>query len=78
MREWGQGAVNNNIGWGQGAINNIGWGSIYSVSWNGETSIIGSPVPALVLAFEQRVLADGGIYENGTALSNILTNLNSI
>jgi hypothetical protein len=34
---WGQG-VNNDIGWGQGSTNNnINWGSIYIVSYSGET-----------------------------------------
>lgn len=40
---WGDGASNNNIGWGQGADNAIGWGSVYSVSSAGATDIIGTP-----------------------------------
>ena len=39
---WGDGASNNNIGWGKGADNAIGWGSVYSVSEAGETDIIGT------------------------------------
>ena len=39
---WGDGASNNNIGWGQGADNAIGWGSVYSVSSAGATDIIGT------------------------------------
>lgn len=39
---WGDGASNNNIGWGQGADNAIGWGSVYSVSSAGLTDIIGT------------------------------------
>lgn len=39
---WGDGASNNNIGWGQGADNAIGWGSIYADSWAGATDIVGS------------------------------------
>jgi len=39
---WGDGASNNNIGWGQGADNAIGWGSVYSVSEAGATDIIGT------------------------------------
>ena len=38
---WGDGAANNNIGWGQGANNVIGWGAIYAVSDAGLTDIIG-------------------------------------
>ena len=40
---WGDGASNNNIGWGKGADNAIGWGSVYSVSEAGSTDIIGTP-----------------------------------
>jgi hypothetical protein len=40
---WGDGASNNNIGWGQGADNAIGWGSVYSVSEAGATDIVGTP-----------------------------------
>ena len=39
---WGDGASNNNIGWGKGADNAIGWGSVYSVSEAGATNIIGT------------------------------------
>jgi hypothetical protein len=39
---WGDGASNNDIGWGQGADNAIGWGSVYSVSEAGATDIIGA------------------------------------
>jgi hypothetical protein len=38
---WGDGASNNDIGWGQGADNAIGWGSVYSVSSAGLTDIVG-------------------------------------
>jgi hypothetical protein len=42
MSDFGQGAVNNDIGWGQGASNNdIGWGSIHELSWAGDTDIVG-------------------------------------
>lgn len=40
---WGDGASNNNIGWGKGADNAIGWGSIYANSWAGATDIVGTP-----------------------------------
>ena len=39
---WGDGASNNDIGWGKGADNAIGWGSVYSVSEAGATDIIGT------------------------------------
>ena len=48
---WGDGASNNDIGWGQGADNAIGWGSVYSVSSAGSTDIIGS-VPATPLLLD--------------------------
>jgi len=40
---WGDGASNNNIGWGKGADNAISWGSVYSVSSAGATDITGLP-----------------------------------
>jgi len=40
---WGDGASNNNIGWGQGANNAIGWGDIHADSWSGLTDISGLP-----------------------------------
>lgn len=46
---WGDGASNNDIGWGQGADNAIGWGSIYADSWAGATDIVGTPAPSLLL-----------------------------
>ena len=39
---WGDGASNNDIGWGQGTDNAIGWGSVYSVSSAGATDIVGT------------------------------------
>ena len=38
---WGDGASNNNIGWGKGADNAIGWGAIHADSWAGLTDIVG-------------------------------------
>jgi hypothetical protein len=38
---WGDGSVNNNIGWGQGANNNISWGKSHRDSWSGATDIDG-------------------------------------
>jgi hypothetical protein len=46
---WGDGASNNDIGWGKGADNAIGWGSIYADSWAGATDIVGTPAPSLLL-----------------------------
>ena len=40
---WGDGASNNNIGWGKGADNAIGWGDIHADSWSGATDIVGTP-----------------------------------
>lgn len=59
---WGQG-VNNDIYWGQGAItNDIGWGSVYSVSWSGETELLGD-VYNNATDFRTRVLEYGGVFE---------------
>jgi hypothetical protein len=69
MSDFGQGAVNNDIGWGQGASNNdIGWGFVHGISWSPSTNLVGSPVPAIVSAFEIRVLADGGTFEAESCL----------
>jgi hypothetical protein len=40
---WGDGASNNNIGWGKGADNAIGWGDIHADSYAGATDIVGAP-----------------------------------
>jgi hypothetical protein len=59
---WGQGA-NNDIYWGQGAVTNtIGWGSVYSVSWAGETELLGDEGKD-ALDFRTRVIADSGVFE---------------
>lgn len=42
---WGDGSVNNDIGWGQGANNNIGWGKSHLNSWSGATDIDGGNPP---------------------------------
>jgi hypothetical protein len=42
---WGDGASNNNIGWGKGADNAIGWGDIHADSWAGLTDIVGITTP---------------------------------
>jgi hypothetical protein len=46
---WGDGASNNNIGWGQGANNTIGWGDIHADSWAGATDIVGVQAASLLL-----------------------------
>ncbi len=43
---WGDGSVNNNIGWGQGANNTIGWGKSQIDSWAGATDIDGGNLPS--------------------------------
>ena len=59
---WGQG-VNNDVYWGQGAItNDISWGSVYSVSWSGETELLGATYQ-YAIDFRDRVIADGGVFE---------------
>ena len=48
---WGDGAANNNIGWGQGANNAIGWGKSHSLSYAGLTNIVGVTTDADAQAF---------------------------
>jgi hypothetical protein len=49
---WGDGASNNNIGWGKGADNAIGWGDIHADSYAGLTDIVGTaPFDADAQAF---------------------------
>lgn len=60
--DWGQGANQNNIGWGQAAINTINWGYSQLISWSGLTDIIGISVK-LANDFEDRIIADGGVFE---------------
>ena len=43
---WGDGSVNNSIGWGQGANNAIGWGKSQLVSASGLTDIDGGNAPS--------------------------------
>lgn len=66
---WGQGATNNNIGWGRGYANDIGWGSIYTSTWTGDTDIIGDDTVPLFVA---RVETDGGYVEGFQCLINEL------
>ena len=41
--DWGQGAINNEVGWGQAARNGfeIGWGSYMFLSYSAQTNITG-------------------------------------
>jgi hypothetical protein len=41
MNTWGQGAVNNVVGWGQAPKNIFGWGSICTISWSPNTNLRG-------------------------------------
>jgi hypothetical protein len=67
MSDFGQGAVNNDIGWGQGASNNdIGWGFVHGISWSPSTDLVG--VPKIIIDFISRVLADGGTFEAESCL----------
>lgn len=54
---WGDGASNNNIGWGQGADNVIGWGASHSNSWAGATDIVGVTTPSFTNQYS--MLLDG-------------------
>ena len=63
---WGQATINNTIEWGQGFTSANSWGSIYSVSYSGET-IISLTTNAILL--QSRVLADGGISESLTCIT---------
>lgn len=66
---WGQGA-NNDIYWGQGAVtNDISWGSVYSVSWAGETELLGDEGKDAI-DFRTRVTDDGGVFEAFNCLTN--------
>jgi len=47
---WGDGSVNNNIGWGQAPNNNISWGKSQITSWSGATDIDGGNAPANTVA----------------------------
>tara|TARA_R110002167_G_scaffold126238_1_gene306892 strand:+ start:229 stop:978 length:750 start_codon:yes stop_codon:yes gene_type:complete len=47
-KDWGQGAVNNDVNWGKARFvsslilpNAYGWGGIYEKTWTGDTNIIG-------------------------------------
>mgnify|MGYP003648028739 CR=1 FL=1 len=79
MSNWGEGVINNNIGWGKGFNNNIGWGSVYAVSYTGQTIISQVlNVQRIVDAFKLRVAADSGTFEAEPTLVSILTNLQNI
>ena len=47
---WGDGSVNNNIGWGQAPNNNISWGKSQITSWSGATDIDGGNTPVNTVA----------------------------
>jgi hypothetical protein len=76
MSDWGEGVINNNIGWGKGFNNNIGWGAVYAVSYAGQTVISQVlNVQSIVDAFKLRVAADSGAFEAEANLISILTTL---
>ena len=65
----------NNIDWGQGAINNnIGWGSVYAVSWSGETELLGNEYES-VIDFMARIDTDSGTFEAKQCLINTIENI---
>lgn len=57
---WGDGAANNNVGWGQGANNAIGWGDSQKKSYAGLTDIVGITTDADAQQYFSRVTAAGG------------------
>ena len=66
---WGKAHVNNSIGFGQGDANNtISWGSIYGLSYGGETIING--ISQSTIDFAERVETDGGTVEALLCVSN--------
>lgn len=73
---WGDGASNNDIGWGKGADNAIGWGSVYSVSEAGATDIIGAPAfdPAAAAFFTAANITDS---TQKTAVNQLVLDLKS-
>ena len=73
--DWGQGVNNNDIYWGQCAVSNsISWGSAYSVSWSGETEILGNEIEA-VIDFISRISTDSGTFEAKQCLINTIENI---
>jgi len=64
---WGDGSVNNNIGWGQAPNNNISWGKSQITSWSGATDIDGGNAPANTVA---------PVISGSTSLGSVLTTTN--
>jgi hypothetical protein len=76
MSDWGEGVINNNIGWGKGFDNNISWGAVYAVSYAGQTVLSQVlNVQSIVDAFKLRVAANLGTFEAEANLLSILTTL---
>jgi len=64
---WGDGSVNNNIGWGQAPNNNISWGKSQITSYSGATDIDGGNAPANTVA---------PVISGSTSLGSVLTTTN--
>jgi hypothetical protein len=64
---WGDGSVNNNIGWGQAPNNNISWGKSQITSWSGATDIDGGNTPVNTVA---------PVISGSTSLGSVLTTTN--
>jgi hypothetical protein len=64
---WGDGSVNNNIGWGQAPNNNISWGKSQITSWSGATDIDGGNAPVNTVA---------PVISGSTSLGSVLTTTN--
>lgn len=77
---WGKG-IENDIYWGQGGTNNIGYGSIYPLSWSGETLLVyggGSYVEELIRLFKERVNSYSfSVFEAESCLNDTLLELDS-
>lgn len=75
--DWGQGAVNNNVGWGQAANNNFGWGKSHILSYSGQTNIDGiidilntvAPIISGTAQEGQTVSCSSGVWAGSTPIS---------
>lgn len=75
--DWGQGAVNNNVGWGQAANNNFGWGKSHIISYSGQTNIDGiidilntvAPIISGTAQEGQTVSCSSGVWAGSTPIS---------
>lgn len=79
MSDWGQGAVNNNIGWGQGAANgqSINWGQVHPNSFgHPETNLVG--ILSIISELAERAYADGASVEALVCISESYSSIINI